>query len=146
MSNNQEELLKFLISLGQVSATLSGLCLTILIFSIRITHPGTHWDIIQNFLWWAVILFAITSFRCVDKVLDKIIEHEDEGLIDFDGRITKWEDYGGSVVTSCIAWILFSVAILFVGLTLELGWQSYLGFVLMCVFAILFITYKVGVK
>lgn len=156
MNNNQEE---FLRTLGKISATLSGLCLTMLIFSIGITNPDHHWDIIRNSIWWAVILFAITTFRCIDKILDKITEKEcyakflpsEKGwkwgsnprkLIAFDERI-NWEHYGFSVVFFFIAWIFFSVAVLFLGLIIGLGWQSYFGFVVMCVFAILFVTYHI---
>ena len=78
-NNGNEKKDQFIIVLARISSVITGLCLAILVFSMtNTTYNSNYWSVIRLFIWLAVILFAITTFRCVDKYLDKIYEKEVE--------------------------------------------------------------------
>lgn len=110
-------------------------------------------EIICQSLWLAAALFAVTSFRCVDKILDRISEDKGDEYILWP-KEKKWQkillidkrviDFGGAVIIFFLAWLFFSFVMYYI--CLKIGLCSLLGYItigLMIMCAILFITRKI---
>ena len=97
-----------------VSSTLAGLGLASLsIFPAQDPHGVRHW------LWYAVVLFALTSFRCLDKLMDAVSDSVgDEYNIwpkhkpIFDKRIV---DFGLAIWPFALGWLAFAIGMFNLG-------------------------------
>ncbi|MDL1957526.1 MAG: hypothetical protein LWW95_10880 [Candidatus Desulfofervidus auxilii] len=151
-NNGNEKKDQFIIVLARISSVMTGLCLAILVFSMtNTTYNSNYWSVIRLFIWLAVILFAITTFRCVDKYLDKIYEkevevgnvlypkkervevlkeemekvgkkwYEKKGLTIIDNRL---KEYRG-LPFFFIGWCFFIITLLFIGLQISSGFPQW---------------------
>ena len=142
---------QFIIVLAKISSAMTGLCLAILVFSMANTTYSNYWSVIRLFIWLAVILFAITTFRCVDKYLDKIYEKEvEEGNVRYPEKKRveelkeemekvgkKWYEKKGLTIIDnrlkeykglpffFIGWCFFIITLLFIGLQISSGFPQW---------------------
>ncbi len=135
---------EFTRTLAKISSTLAALCLAILIFSLNTARMD---PLISQVLWWAVILFAAASFRCLDVLMDEISDMQgtryrvwprkgNRSL--FDRRIF---DFEGAILIIFMAWILFSLAMFLIGNQIGMPPRlNVMGVGLMILFALLFMT------
>lgn len=88
-----KEKVEFAKTLAGISSTLAAICLAILIFSLGEENVI---PVIRKLLWWAVILFAVASFTCLDVLMDAISDMDEnytlkeihKDYLVFDKRIT----------------------------------------------------------
>jgi len=148
MNNKETEFIIFLATVSATFAISTLLTLVVLVFS---AIQGI--EIICQLLWLAAVLFAVTSFRCVDKILDRISEDKGEEYVLWP-KEKKWQkillidkrviDFGGAVIIFFFAWLFFSFVMYCIGIKIGLCLLlNYITIGLMIVFAILFITRKI---
>jgi hypothetical protein len=138
-SAEKREILK---TLATISSTMAALCLAILIFSLETNLIASEFS---KWLWGAVILFAVTSFRCLDTLMDEISDtvgkdysvwSAEGGCVIIDKRLA---DFGFAVLWLICAWVFFSIAMLFISSKIGISplWE-FLGFLAMlfCAFQI----------
>ena len=97
-----------------MSSTLAGLGLAALTF-----FPAQDPHAVRRWLWCAVVLFALTSFRCLDKLMDTISDSiGDEYNIwpkhkpILDKRIL---DFGFAIWPFALGWLAFTIGMFYLG-------------------------------
>lgn len=111
MNSEQKALTNTLCGL---SGTLAGLSLAALAFL------PADLDDVRSWLWGAAVLFALTSFRCLDKLMDNVSDDIGDdyklwpkrGKTLFDKRIT---DFGQAIWPFGLAWLGFSIGMFHFG-------------------------------
>ncbi len=121
-----------------ISSTLAGLALAALTM-----FPAPDPQAVRHWLWCAVVLFALTSFRCLDKLMDVISDSVgDEYNIwpkhkpILDKRIV---DFGLAIWPFALGWLAFAIGMFYLGQHIGISpVLNYIGVGAMCAFMVSF--------
>ena len=150
MNYKADEINIFVATISSTFAISTLLSLAVLIFA---NSESTEVTSFCQLLWFATVLFAVTSFRCIDQILDRFSDDKGDAYVLWPKNI-KWQkiitvdkrviDFGGAIVLFFCAWISFSLVMFCMGTKMGLFLPlNYISVGMMIVFALLFVTRRI---